>query len=89
MKPDDIPQGVWDDAMTTWNAANSASIGRAKMAVQIIARAIMAATAEERKACADLARNRWKSWGHSTANELTGIDKASCRDIAAAIERRT
>lgn len=50
-KPDDIPQGVWDDAMVTWNAANAASFGSAKRAVEIIAVAIMA----ERAACSLIA----------------------------------
>lgn len=92
-KPDDIPQDVWDMAANTLDdhAYNP-------LRVIPIARAIMAAKAEEREACAklvdDAGQNQRKTalhslkWGvpEDTANHRYMADRHA--EVAAAIRKR-
>lgn len=89
-KPDDIPQDVWDraDDLAFYDPATEGrdgSLNRYKLR-EAIARAIMAAKAEEREACAGIAdaellRNR--------DGEVCIIDENACPSrIAAAIRNR-
>ncbi len=72
-KPDDIPQSAWDMALRFWRESGC-STGTAVP----FARAIMAATAAEREACAVAA----------TRNASPGHYMVVASNIASAIRRR-
>lgn len=87
MKPSDVSQEAWDAAAEF--ARDFEYEHRAIMAT--IARAIMAAKAGEREACAFLAEHRHNVWG--TRDQTEGIevedDRSACFEIASAIRSRT
>lgn len=61
-KPEDIQQEVWDRATDTFDKilCNSGYEGSRDDSIADLARAILAAKAEEREACALLADARWQ-----------------------------
>lgn len=86
-KPEDIPQGVWDavEAMDLNIAvafATSTAPRAEQMRKSIVARAILAAKAEEREACAAVADRQ------EAVISNTAATQACCRNIARAIRKR-
>lgn len=83
-KPEDIPQDVWEKAEARFDQFLLMDQETFRPAVQIIARAILAAEAEERKACAAVAVGHDQP-GYSEFVEGYNI---ACAQIAAAIRFR-
>ena len=91
-KPEDIPQDVWDAAWNVEVVADFSFDGQTggtreqHETAENIARAIMAATLEEREACAVIASD------YSGSGMVVGGDTGSAhqtkKDIAAAIRNR-
>ena len=90
-KPDDVSQEAWDAAAAAVGAPDG--LGYAKVFTDRIARAIMAAKAEEREACARLAQRADEYVLHDDRLEglsFAGLDALVERDarIADAIRKR-
>ena len=92
-KPEDIPQDAWDAAFNAMPLLLIRNYDRSPIVLVLhvnIARAILAAKAEEREACATDAEERHRIWG--THAQIKGIevedDISACREIAAAIRKR-
>jgi hypothetical protein len=93
-KPDDIPQGVWDraDDLSFYDPATEGrdgSLNRYKLR-EAIARAIMAAKAEEREACAQMATNKANEYYNVPKQDLDFCAPIAVRlaGLAAAIRKR-
>lgn len=76
-KPDDIPQDVWDAACRAWDSTDFP--GR-----EMTARAIIAAKADEREACAQIADDA----GNPYKGGSRGVAQEQAHSIAAAIRNR-